>query len=129
VAPEVSSLDFGNGLQISGFTIPALLSRKAETVIELEEGQTFAIAGLMDNSMTSTVSKIPLLGDLPILGALFRSESVRQNRTELLVLVTPHLVRPSAGDPDVPPGEIQEWDWMRHMRPGPVGPGGPGGNR
>jgi pilus assembly protein CpaC len=129
VAPEVSSLDFGNGLQISGFLIPALLSRKAETVIELEEGQTFAIAGLMDNSMTSTVSKIPLLGDLPILGALFRSESVRQNRTELLVLVTPHLVRPSAVDPDIPPGEIQDWDWMRHMRTGPVGPGGAGGNR
>jgi pilus assembly protein CpaC len=124
VAPEVSSLDFGNGLQISGFLVPALLSRKAETVVELEEGQTFAIAGLMDNSLTSSVSKVPLLGDLPIIGALFRSESVRQNRTELLVLVTPHLVRPSAGDRAIPTGEIEEWEWMRHMRPNPGGPGG-----
>lgn len=124
VAPEVSSLDFGNGLQISGFLIPALLSRKAETVVELEEGQTFAIAGLMDNSSTTSVSKVPLLGDLPILGALFRSESVRQNRTELLVLVTPHLVRPSADDPSIPTGEVESWEWMRHMRPGPGGPGG-----
>lgn len=118
VEPEVSSLDFANGLQISGFVVPALLSRKAATVIELEEGQTFAIAGLMDHSMTSSVSKVPLLGDLPILGALFRSESVRQNQTELLVLVTPHLVRPSASDPEIPTGELDTWDWMRHLRPG-----------
>lgn len=125
VAPEVSSLDFGNGLQVSGFLIPALLTRRAQTVVELEEGQTFAIAGLMDHSITSSVSKVPLLGDLPILGALFRSENVRQNQTELLVLVTPHFVRPSDEDRAVPTGEVEDWEWMRHLRP----PGAPGGDR
>ncbi|MGH7572951.1 MAG: type II and III secretion system protein family protein, partial [Gemmatimonadota bacterium] len=81
VAPEVSSLDFANGLQISGFQIPAILSRRAETEVELRDGQTFAIAGLIDNSITDNVDKIPILGDLPILGPLFRSSELRQNRT------------------------------------------------
>jgi len=119
VAPEVSSLDFGTGLTVSGFQIPTVLSRRAETVVELQEGETFAIAGLMDNSMTRSVSKIPLLGDIPILGALFRSEDLRQNRTELLVLVTPHLIRPSRVAPELPMGEPEEWGWFRSMRPAP----------
>lgn len=128
VAPEVSSLDFGTGLTVSGFQIPTLLSRRAETVVELQEGETFAIAGLMDNNLTRSVSKIPLLGDIPILGALFRSEDLRQNRTELLVLVTPYLVRPSRNAPAVPTGEPGEWDWFRSMRPAEGGlpvPGSP----
>ena len=126
VAPEVSSLDFGTGLTVSGFQIPTLLSRRAETVVELQEGETFAIAGLMDNNLTRSVSKIPLLGDIPILGALFRSEDLRQNRTELLVLVTPYLVRPSRNAPELPTGEPGEWDWFRSMRPDDSGVTAPG---
>src|SRR5688572_6496658 len=92
VAPEVSTLDFANGLQISGFQVPALLSRRAETQVELSDGQTFAIAGLLDNSITESVDKFPILGDIPIIGNLFKSSDLQQNRTELLVLVTPRLV-------------------------------------
>ena len=83
VAPEVSALDFGSGLVVSGFQIPTILSRRAETEIELRDGQTFAIAGLIDNSIADNVDKIPILGDLPILGPLFRSSELRQNRSEL----------------------------------------------
>jgi pilus assembly protein CpaC len=109
VAPEVSSLDFSNGLEISGFKIPTILSRKAATTIELGDGQTFAIAGLLDNSLTHDVNKVPILGDIPILGALFRSESVRENKSELLVLVTPHIVQPLDESPPVPTGEPGTW--------------------
>jgi len=109
VAPEVSSLDFSNGLEISGFKIPTILSRRASTTIELGDGQTFAIAGLLDNSLTHDVSKVPILGDIPILGALFRSESIRQNKSELLVLVTPHIVQPLDAAPPVPTGEPDTW--------------------
>jgi len=109
VAPEVSSLDFSNGLEISGFKIPTILSRKAATTIELGDGQTFAIAGLLDNSLTHDVNKVPILGDIPILGALFRSESVRENKSELLVLVTPHIVQPLDEAPPVPTGEPSTW--------------------
>lgn len=123
VAPEVSQLDFANGLEVSGFRIPALLSRRARTVIELSSGQTFAIAGLVDNSMMKNVSKIPLLGDIPILGALFRSEEMRQNRSELLVLVTPHIVRPTTAEvPPVPTGEPETWNWVDDLE-GPAYPG------
>lgn len=109
VAPEVSSLDFANGLQLAGFNIPTILSRKASTTIELRDGQTFAIAGLLDNSLTHNVNKIPILGDIPILGALFRSESIQQNKSELLVLVTPHIVQPLNASPPVPTGEPDTW--------------------
>jgi pilus assembly protein CpaC len=116
VAPEVSALDFANGLQIQGFTVPALLSRRARTVVELEDGQTFAIAGLLDNSLVENINKVPILGDIPILGALFRSKEVRQNRTELLVLVTPRFVRPTDEPPELPTGEPETWDWKKSMR-------------
>jgi pilus assembly protein CpaC len=115
VAPEVSSLDFANGLTISGFNIPSILSRKADTEIELADGQTFAIAGLMDNTMVTDYDKIPLLGDIPILGSLFRSKEIRENRTELLVLVTPVIVWPTDESPPVPTGEADTWNWERHM--------------
>lgn len=121
VAPEVSQLDFANGLAIQGFQIPALLTRRASTVVELNDGQTFAIAGLMDNRLTENVNKVPILGDIPILGQLFRSEEIRQNRTELLILVTPQLVRPTDERPDVPTGEPETWNWDGHMEmEGPV---------
>ena len=120
VAPEVSTLDFANGLTLQGFNIPSILSRKAETEIELADGQTFAIAGLIDNSMLQDVDKIPLLGDIPILGSLFRSKEVRQNRSELLVLVTPVIVRPFDEQPPVPTGEPDTWDWMGGLELAPA---------
>jgi pilus assembly protein CpaC len=109
VEPEVSSLDFTNGLTLAGFQIPALLSRRASTVVEVQDGQTFAIAGLMDNSLAENVRKVPLLGDIPILGALFKSTSFQRNQTELLVLVTPYLVTADMEAPSLPTGEIESW--------------------
>lgn len=94
VAPEVSALDFSNALTISGFLIPALTTRRAETEIDLRDGQSFAIAGLIDNRLTEIASKIPGLGDIPIIGRLFKSRSTNRNNTELMVMVTPKLVRP-----------------------------------
>lgn len=116
VAPEVSQLDFASGLQISGFLIPALLVRRAETVVELQDGQTFAIAGLIDSTTARNASKIPWLGEIPILGALFRSTEHRNNRTELLVMVTPHLVHAQDEAPQLPTGEPRDWQWDRYMR-------------
>jgi pilus assembly protein CpaC len=115
VAPEVSSLDFGNALVFGGFTIPSLLSRRAETEVEMREGQFLAIAGLMDNTWVDNVSKIPVLGDIPILGQFFRSKEARQQRTELLVLVTPRLIRPSDAPMKLPTGEPQTWKWNGFM--------------
>ena len=94
VSPEVSSLDFTNAVTISGFTIPALSTRKAETEIELKDGQSFGIAGLLDHRATVLMSKFPGLGDLPIIGDLFRSKSTNRSNSELLVLVTAHIVDP-----------------------------------
>jgi pilus assembly protein CpaC len=100
VAPEVSSLDFSNGLTVAGFNIPSLVSRKVKTEVELTEGQSFAIAGLLDKRVTDTFSKVPLIGDLPILGKLFQSKNTNRTNTELVVIVTPELVRPMpAGTP------------------------------
>jgi pilus assembly protein CpaC len=117
VTPEVSQLDFANGLQLSGFLVPALLSRRASTVVELQQGQTFAIAGLLDNQLAESVAKVPLLGDIPILGALFRSKEMRDNQSELLVLVTPFLVNATNTPPPLPTGEVEEWQRDRFMRP------------
>jgi pilus assembly protein CpaC len=94
VTPEVSSLDFANGLIFQGFTIPALSTRRMSTEIELEEGQTFAIGGLLDNRDTETFNKVPGLGNIPFFGNLFRSRQITKNNSELLVMVTPELVRP-----------------------------------
>jgi pilus assembly protein CpaC len=100
VAPEVSSLDYTNGLTFQGFNIPALSTRKVETEVELGDGQSFAIAGLLDRRVTDVFSKMPLIGDLPVLGKFFQSKSTVRNNTELLVIVTPELVRPlPAGAP------------------------------
>ncbi len=94
VAPEVSTLDFSNALTIAGTTIPAISTRRAETEIELKDGQSFGIAGLLDRRTTTLLSKVPGLGDIPILGQLFRSRSINKSDTELLVFVTPHIVDP-----------------------------------
>jgi pilus assembly protein CpaC len=105
LSPEVSSLDFANGLTIQGFQIPSLRSRRAETQVELRQGQYLAIAGLLDNETTRNLTKIPILGDIPILGELFRSRGIRDRRTELLVIVTPELVQAVDSAPPVPTGE------------------------
>ena len=122
VAPEVSSLDFANGLTLNGFQIPSLLTRRAETDVELRDGQHLAIAGLMDNSWTKDVTRIPILGDIPVLGEFFRSSAAQQRRTELLVVVTPVLVDASDKAPPLPTGDAGTWDWERGLRgrPGPT---------
>jgi pilus assembly protein CpaC len=94
VAPEVSEPDYTNAVTISGFVVPGLTSRKVETVVELGEGQTFAIGGLLSERTRAVVSKVPALGDLPVLGALFSSTEYQSNESELVVLVTPELVAP-----------------------------------
>ena len=94
VSPEVSTLDFSNALTISGFVIPAISTRRSETEIELKDGQAFAIAGLLDHRATTQLSKVPGIGDIPILGQLFRSKNIDRNNSELLVMVTPHIVDP-----------------------------------
>ena len=94
VAPEVSDLDFSNALTASGFVVPSITTRRVSTVIELADGQSFAIAGLLKDDVREIVSKFPVLGDIPVLGALFRSSTFRRNETELVVIVTPHLVKP-----------------------------------
>jgi pilus assembly protein CpaC len=91
VRPEVSTLDFGNAVTLNGFRIPALSTRRTETELELMDGQTFAIAGLMNNTMNSTMQKIPGIGDIPILGQLFRSKAAQKNQTELVVMITPQI--------------------------------------
>jgi pilus assembly protein CpaC len=98
VAPEVSTLDFANGVVLSGFTVPAVDVRNVNTEVELGEGQSFAIGGLLDNRESETFSKIPFIGSVPILGKFFQSKSKNRTNTELMVIVTPELVRPmSAG--------------------------------
>ena len=94
VAPEVSTLDFANAVTISGFTVPALSTRRAETEIELKDGQSFGIAGLLDNRAQTQLSKVPGIGDIPILGKLFQSHSITRSNGELIVLVTPRIVDP-----------------------------------
>ncbi|PYR66326.1 MAG: hypothetical protein DMF88_16725 [Acidobacteria bacterium] len=96
VRPEVSSLDFANGITMAGFRIPALTTRRAETDVELRDGQSFAIGGLLNNLSQTDRAAIPLLGDVPIIGYLFKSKAERKERTELVVIITPHLVQPLA---------------------------------
>ena len=116
VAPEVSALDFSNPLIFGGFTIPSILSRRAETEVEMKNGQYLAIAGLVDNTLTDNSTKIPFLGDIPILGQFFKSKDARQRRTELLVLVSPKLVLPSDTPSLLPTGEPATWKWSGQMK-------------
>jgi pilus assembly protein CpaC len=102
VSPEVSSLDYANALQFQGFTIPALATRKVQTQVELESGQSFVIAGLLDNKITESLNKIPGIGDIPLLGKLFQSRTRTRDNSELMVLITPELVRPIPSGADVP---------------------------
>ncbi len=94
VTPEVSDLDFSTAVSVQGFAVPGLITRRASTTIELGDGQSFAIAGLLNENIREVVQKFPILGDIPILGALFRSSTFQKNQTELVIIVTPHLVKP-----------------------------------
>ena len=123
VMPEVSSLDFSNPLVFGGFTIPSLLTRRAETEVEMKDGQYLAIAGLMNNTLSDNMTKIPVLGDIPILGQFFRSKDARQNRTELMVLVTPKLILPSDAPSALPTGEPEGWRWSGSMKMRPKAAG------
>ena len=97
VRPEVSELSVEGSIRLNGFNVPALTTRRAETTVELGSGQSFMIAGLLRNTNTNNIDKAPFLGDIPILGALFRSTSYRRQETELVIIVTPYLVRPTSG--------------------------------
>jgi pilus assembly protein CpaC len=103
VSPEVSTLDFTNALTISGFLVPAVSTRRAETEIELKDGQSFGIAGMLDRRTQAQFSKVPGIGDIPIIGHLFRSKNLSRSRTELVVLVTPHIVDPVRAGGALPP--------------------------
>jgi pilus assembly protein CpaC len=130
LAPEVSALDFAGGLVIAGFQIPTILTRRTQTQVELREGQHLAIAGLLDRSIQENIRKLPLLGDIPVLGALFRTRSERQDATELLVIVSPRIVQPMNQPPALPTGEPETWNWVPRLAPPPPAPtAGPGGTR
>jgi pilus assembly protein CpaC len=96
LAPSVSELDFAQAITASGFVIPSLIKREAKTTIELRDGQSFAIAGLLSSQNRRAVSQLPWVGSVPVLGALFRSASFQQEQTDLVVIITPHLVAPAA---------------------------------
>jgi pilus assembly protein CpaC len=113
VYPEVSSLDFANAVTVNGFVLPAIATRHAETVVELRNGQSFGIAGLLDRRATVQYSKVPGLGDIPILGQFFRSRSVDKTNSELMVIVTPFIIDPAAGptpEPEIPKMPIEFLD-------------------
>ena len=99
--PEVSTIDFANGVRFNNFVIPALRTRRAKTGIELRDGQSFALAGLLDNSETKTLSRIPIVSEIPVIGALFKSKSFEKKETELMFIVTAHMVKPVSPD-DLP---------------------------
>ena len=116
VKPEVSSLDFANALTISGFTIPALSTRRAESDMELRDGQSFAIAGLIDNRVTEQFNKIPGISSIPVLGKLFESRSQNKSKDELLILVTPRIVTPLTPD-NLPAGPVFQRSFLGPVKP------------
>jgi Flp pilus assembly secretin CpaC len=99
--PEVSTIDFNNGVRFNNFVIPALRTRRAKTGVELRDGQSFALAGLLDNNETKTLSRIPIVSDIPVIGALFKSKQFEKKETELMFFVTAHMVKPVSPD-DLP---------------------------
>ena len=108
ILSEVSDLDFSNGLELGGYVIPVVVTRRASTVVKLSDGQTFAIAGLISKGKQITNQKVPGVGDIPLFGSLFKSKSLEEKETELLVMVTPHLVKPLNNADDYPgPSEIE----------------------
>ena len=116
VEPEVSSLDYSNAVTLQGFTIPAVATNRVISEMDLRDGQSFAIAGLLDNRVTKQFSKIPGIGDVPILGKLFQSWNLTKSDNELLVVVTPHIVRPLSPS-EVPQGPSFPIPFMRPIAP------------
>lgn len=123
--PEVSTIDFANGVKFDGFLIPGLKTRRAKTGVELRDGQSFALAGLLDNSETKSLSSVPMLSSIPILGELFKSKSFQKNETELMFIVTAHLVKPMDRD-DLP--QMRGIDGLKNGSPLGVEPKGDGIN-
>jgi pilus assembly protein CpaC len=123
VAPEVSTLDFADAVTVAGTTIPAISTRKAETEFELQDGQSFVIAGLMDNRVTNVGNKIPYLGDIPILGNFFKSKSNQKSNSELMVLCTVHRISPSAQAPKGPVNPVPYLDHGKFDGKKPEGSG------
>ncbi|MEP6743448.1 MAG: type II and III secretion system protein family protein [bacterium] len=121
--PEVSTIDFANGVKFDGFVVPGLRTRRAKTAVELRDGQSFALAGLLDNSETRSFSKIPIIADVPILGNLFKSKSFQKNETELMFIVTAQLVKPMNRD-DLP--QMHGIDGLKKGSPLGVEPKGEG---
>jgi pilus assembly protein CpaC len=121
--PEVSTIDFANGVKLDGFLIPALKTRRAKTGVELRDGQSFALAGLLDNNELQTFSKVPLVGDIPVIGHLFRSKSFQKAETELMFIVTAQVVKPMNRD-DLP--QMKGIDGLRNGSPLGVEPKGEG---
>jgi pilus assembly protein CpaC len=121
--PEVSTIDFNNGVRFNGFVVPALRTRRAKTGVELRDGQSFALAGLLDNSETKTLSRIPVVSEIPVIGALFRSKSFEKKETELMFIVTAHLVKPVNTD-DLP--QMRGIDGLKGTSPLGVEPKGEG---
>jgi pilus assembly protein CpaC len=121
--PEVSTIDFANGVKFDGFVIPALRTRRAKTSVELRDGQSFALAGLLDNTETKSLSKVPMLGDIPVLGSLFRSKSFQKNESELMFIVTAQVVKPVNPD-DLP--QMRGIDGLKGNSPLGVEPKGEG---
>src|ERR1700752_1952551 len=121
--PEVSTIDFNNGVRFNNFVIPALRTRRAKTGIELRDGQSFALAGLLDNSETKTLSRIPIVSDIPVLGALFKSKSFEKKETEIMFIVTAHMVKPVTPD-DLP--NMRGMDGLKGNSPFGVEPKGEG---
>jgi pilus assembly protein CpaC len=119
--PEVSTIDFANGVRFNGFVIPALRTRRARTGVELRDGQSFALAGLLDNNETKSLSKIPVIGDIPILGNLFKSSSFQKQETELMFIITADLVKPVNSD-ELP--KMKGVDGLRNGSPLGVEPAG-----
>lgn len=103
VAPEASDLDYTNSLSIGGVAVPAITTRRADTTVELGDGESFIIGGLVSRTTTSNVDKVPLLGDIPVLGSFFRQNKYQMSEKELVILVTPHLVKPIARGTDLAP--------------------------
>jgi pilus assembly protein CpaC len=121
--PEVSTIDFANGVKFDGFLIPALKTRRAKTGVELRDGQSFALAGLLDNSESRSLSKVPIIGDVPIIGNLFKSKSFQKQETELMFIITAQLVKPVNRD-DLP--TMRGLDGLKKESPLGVEPKGEG---
>ena len=140
VRPEVSQLSNENAVTLNNFSVPSLITRRAETTVELGSGQTFAIAGLLQNNVTHDVSKVPGLGDIPVLGGLFRSDRFQRDESELVIIVTPYLVRPITAptaaaptDGFAPPHDVERFviggTHRRNREPGPPTTVEPDGTR